>query len=67
MQYYSRGIFGGILGILGDRVAVISGYAQRKVLRSLNAAGGGFNRQAGNRDRRTGTSRIGVQHLTVEN
>ena len=51
---------------LRDGLAVIAGYARREVLRSFDSAGGGFNRQAGERDGRSRTSGIGIQHLVVD-
>jgi hypothetical protein len=42
---------------------VVSGHARRKVLRSLDAAGSGFDRVAGDRDRRARTARVGVQQI----
>ena len=53
------------LEVLRDGLTVISGYAGREILRRLDSARGGFDRQSGNGDRSTRSSGIGVQNLIM--
>ena len=48
---------------LRDGLAVIAGHARSEILRRLDAARCGLDGQPGNRDRRAGAARIGVQDL----
>ena len=49
--------------VLRNRFAVVAGHAGHKILRRLDAAGCGLDRQPGNRNRRAGPSGIGVQQF----
>jgi hypothetical protein len=51
---------------LCDGFAVIAGYTGSKILRSLDAAGSGFDGKAGDGDGSTGAARVGVEDLVVD-
>ena len=51
--------------VLGDRLAMVSGHARGEVLRRLDTAGSGFDRQTGDGNRRAGAAGIGVEDLVV--
>src|SRR5579884_2292252 len=53
------------LKVLRNRFSMITGDSRRKILRRFDAAGGRFDRQAGNRDRRPGAAGIGIQGSIV--
>ncbi len=48
---------------LRDGFSMVARYARRKILRSLDAAGGGLDRQAGDGNRRARTAGIRVQNV----
>jgi len=52
---------------LGDGFAVIAGDTGSEILRSLDAAGSGFDGKAGDGDGSTGAARVGVEDLIVNN
>ena len=49
----------------GDGLAMVASDPRREILRSLDAAGRGLNRQSGKRNRRARTARIGIEDLVV--
>src|SRR5579885_3333909 len=53
------------LKVLRNRLSMITGDSRRKILRRFDAAGGCFDRQAGNRDRRPGAP-ISIPGLPIE-